>query len=133
MIKKGKNSLKEVVGDEVYSVWVDMLRRLVPDGRTHRLAPTIASMLQYALEVADEKYGSDPEEGSAAYSLHMVSEGADYDEADQAKDLFLPIVEKLLEDAGVKAKRRSARGVEYNIAEAAIQEFVNWYSMPWES
>jgi hypothetical protein len=87
-------------------------------------------MLQYALELATEKEGSDnPEEGSTAYLLHLLSEEAD----DETKDLFLPIVERLLEDAGVKAKRKSARGVEYSIAETAIQEFVNWYSMPWES
>ncbi len=129
MGKRGKDSLKEIVGDRVYSVWVDMLHRLVPAGRTHRLAPAIAAMLQYALEVVDEKYGSDPEEGSAAYFLHILSEEAD----DETGDLFLPIVERLLEDAGVKSKRRSTKGVEYNIAEAAIQEFVNWYSMPWES
>ncbi len=72
MGNRGKDSLKEIVGDKVYSVWVDMLRRLVPEGRTHRLAPTIAAMLQYALEVADEKYGSDPQEGSLAYSLHIL-------------------------------------------------------------
>ena len=130
MVNRGKDGLKEIVGDKVYSVWVDMLRRLVPEGRTHRLAPTIASMLQYTLEVADEKYGSDPQEGSLAYSLHILSEGADYDEA---RDLFLPIVERLLKDSGVKSKRKSAREVEYSIAEAAMQEFVNWYSMPWES
>lgn len=130
MVKRAQDSLKELVGGKVYSVWVDMLRRLVPEGRTHRLAPTIASMLQYTLEVADEKYGSDPQEGSLAYSLHILSEGVDYDEA---KDLFLPIVERLLEDSGVKAKRKSARGAEYSIAEAAMQEFINWHSMSWES
>ena len=129
MVKRDQDSLKELVGGKVYSVWVDMLRRLVPEGRTHRLAPTIASMLQYALGVADEKYGGDPEEGSLAYLLFVLSEEVD----DETKDLLLPTVERLLEDSGVKAKRRSARGVEYSIAEAAIQEFVNWYNMPWES
>jgi len=129
MVKKSQGNLKGIVGDKVYSVWVDMLHRLVPDGRTHRLAPIIASMLQYASEVAYEKYGSDPEEGSAAYSL-IVSEEAGYDEA---VDLLLPIVERLLKDSQVKSKRKSARGIEYSIAESAIQEFINWYNMPWES
>jgi hypothetical protein len=128
LVKKNQGGLKEIVGGKVYSVWADMLRRLVPEGRTHRLAPTIAAMLQYALEVADEKYGSDAQEGSLAYLLCAFSEEAD----DETKDLLLPIVERLLEDSGVKAKRKSARGVEYSIAEAAIQEFSNWYSMPWE-
>ena len=49
--KKTKNSLKTVVGQETYDVWVDMLRRLVPEGRTHRLAPMIAGMLQYGFDM----------------------------------------------------------------------------------
>lgn len=129
MVKKSQGSLKEIVGDKVYSVWVDMLHRLVPDGRTHRLAPTIAAMLQYASEVAYEKYGSSSEEGSVAHSLYIVSEEVNYDEA---VDLLLPIVERLLKDSGVKSKRKSTKGIEYSIAESAIQEFVNWYSMPWD-
>ena len=129
MVKKGQGSLKEIVGDKVYSVWVDMLHRLVPDGRTHRLASTIASMLQYASELAYEKYGSQPEEGLVAYSLQIAQE-ADYDEA---VDSLLPIVERLLKDSRVKSKRENTRGIKYSIAESAIQEFANWYSMPWES
>lgn len=130
MAKGNQGSLKEIVGDRVYSVWVDMLHRLVPDGRTHRLAPMIASMLQYASRVAYEKYGSDPEEGSVAYSLCIVSEQADYSEV---MNLLLPIVEKLFEDSQANSRRNSARGIEYSVAESAIQEFANWYNMPWES
>jgi len=130
MVKKSQGNLKGIVGDKVYSVWVDMLHRLVPDGRTHRLAPTIASMLRYASEVAYEKYGNDPEEGSVAYSLYTASEDAVHDEA---VDLLLPIVERLLNASQVESRRKSARGIEYSIAESAIQEFVNWYNMPWES
>jgi hypothetical protein len=36
MPSKPKRSLQDVVGKETYTVWVDMLRELVPDGRTHR-------------------------------------------------------------------------------------------------
>ena len=53
--KKGSRSLRDVVGPEVYQTWIDMLHRLVPDGRTHRLAPVVAAMLQYALAVAEGK------------------------------------------------------------------------------
>ncbi len=130
MAKGNQGSLKEIVGDKVYSVWIDMLHQLVPKGRTHRLAPMIASMLQYASGVAYEKYGSDPEERSVAYSLYITSQGTDYDEA---LDLLLPIVEKLFEDSQVNSRRNSARGIGYSIAESAVQEFANWYSMPWES
>jgi hypothetical protein len=33
-------SLQTIVGQETYTVWKKMLRELVPDGRTHRLAAT---------------------------------------------------------------------------------------------
>lgn len=127
--KSQKDSLKEIVGDKVYSVWVDMLHRLVPNGRTHRLAPAIAAMLRYATEIASDRYKTQPEEGTVAHTLYILSEEADYEEV---LDLLLPIVEKLLKDSGVEYKRRSSRGIEYSIAESAIQEFVNWYSLPWE-
>lgn len=129
MTKKKQGDIKEIVGDKVYSVWVEMLRRLVPGGRTHRLAPMIAAMLQYASEIAYEKYGDKPEEGTVAYSLLIAQE----DSYDEAMNLLLPIVEKLFEDSQVKSKRKSKKGIEYSIADGAIQEFLNWYNMPWES
>ncbi|MCI0608598.1 MAG: hypothetical protein L0Z71_06005 [Anaerolineae bacterium] len=54
MATKSKRSLQAVVGEATYAVWVDMLRELVPDGRTHRLSVVVAGMLQYALAVAEE-------------------------------------------------------------------------------
>ena len=54
-------SLKQIVGQKIYTVWVEMLRQLVPDGRTHRLAPLVAGMLQYAANIAYEKYGDNYE------------------------------------------------------------------------
>lgn len=44
--------LKEVVGNEVYNVWLKMHKKLVPDGRTHRLSVLVASMLAYASSIA---------------------------------------------------------------------------------
>ncbi len=116
--------LEQVVGQPVYSVWVDMLRRLVPDGRTHRLATTIAAMLQYTAEQS----GDEPEEGTVAYALALAYD-ADYDGAEEA---LLPIVEKLFDDAKVKFRRTSAAGEHYSIAQEAVHEFVDWFNMPWE-
>ena len=64
-------SLQEVVGEKTYSVWVEMLRELVPDGRTHRLSVVVAGMLHHALEIAiKEKRGRYTEEkNSVAMSL----------------------------------------------------------------
>ncbi len=130
MVEISQTSLREIVGDQIYTIWVDMLRRLVPYGRTHRLATAIAAMLRYASVIAYEKYGDDPEEGSVADSLVIASEEVDYY---LAEELLLPVVEKLFEDAQIKSKRVNRRGNEYSIAEFAISEFVYWYSMPWES
>jgi hypothetical protein len=117
------------VGQEVYDLWLDMLRRLVPDGRTHRLAPMIAGMLQYAADVAAQKFGNEPEEGTAAYFLLGADGIWDPDEAGDLQDL----VAQLFEDAGVRYKRVSSRGEGYSVAESAIYEYIHWYDMPWEA
>lgn len=91
-----KRSLRPLVGDPTYAVWVDMLRRLVPDGRTHRLSQIVAGMLEFASVVAEEKFGERPVKGSSAQSLILASELADPDEIiGELSDL----VEKLFEDA----------------------------------
>ena len=123
-------SLQEIVGKETYTVWVAMLRQLVPDGRTHRLAPLVAAMLQYASTLASEKYGDNPEEGSAAQILLEASEAYDPEEA---LELLSELVQGLFEEAGVKFRRTSSRGDDYSIAESAIYEFIHWHDMPWES
>jgi hypothetical protein len=111
-----KMSLSQIVGEKTYTVWVDMLRRLVPDGRTHRLAPMIASMLQYTAEVAYERYSGNPPEGSLAYTLLKASEMYD---PDQALALLSDAMECLFEDAGMGYERVSSRGDEYSVADAA--------------
>jgi hypothetical protein len=122
-------SLKDVVGQEVYDLWLDMLRRLVPDGRTHRLAPMIAGMLQYAAEVSIQKFGDEPEEGTTAYCLLGADEIWDPDEAGDLQDL----VAQLFEDAGVEYERVNSRGAGYSVAESVIYEYIHWYDMPWEA
>jgi hypothetical protein len=122
-------SLKDVVGQKVYDLWLDMLRRLVPDGRTHRLAPMIAGMLQYVADVAIQKFGDEPEEGTAAYYLLGADEIWDPGEAGDLQDL----VAQLFEDAGVEYERVNSRGEGYSVAESAIYEYIHWYDMPWEA
>lgn len=123
-------SLQEIVGKETYTVWVEMLRQLVPDGRTHRLAPLVAAMLQYASTLASEKYGDNPEEDSAAQALLEASDAYDPEEA---MGLISELVEELFEAAGVEFRRTSARGDRYSIIESAAYEFIHWYDMPWEA
>ncbi len=76
----GVSPLREIVGDQVYDVWVMMLSGLVPDGRTHRLSTVVASMLAYAAGVASAKRGTDKED-HPAYPLLSASEGFEEDEA----------------------------------------------------
>ena len=124
-----KKSLKTVVGQETYNVWVDMLRRLVPDGRTHRLAPMIAGMLHYAYLIAQEEGGDEAEEASAASILLESEEISDPEDAPELLDLVV----QLFKDAKVKYKRVSHQDEGYSVAESAVDEFIRWYDMPWES
>lgn len=123
-------SLKEIVGQKTYKVWVDMLRKLVPEGRTHRLAPLIAGMLQYAMDIAYENYGNTPPEGTVAYDLLMTSEMYDPNEV---AELLSEVMNRLFEDAGVTHERLSSQGHEYSVVTNAIYEFIHWYDMPWEA
>ena len=125
-----KRSLETIVGKNVYSTWVKMLGSLVPQGRTHRLAPLVAGMLQYAVDEVYEKHGAKVEEDTIEHSLLSASESYDVKEAyEQIED----VLQKLFKDAGVDFERVSARGEEYSVAQSAVYEFINWYSMPWES
>jgi len=123
-------SLQQIVGKQTYTTWVEMLRQLVPDGRTHRLAPLIAGMLQYASTLAYEKYGDNPEEGSVAHSLLRAAEA--YEPA-EAEELLGEVLEQLFSEAKVKYQRMSSRGDDYSIIESALYEFIHWYDMPWEA
>ena len=116
--------MKAVVGAKIYNVWLDMLKSLVPHGRTHRLSVLVAGMLQYAQEVAHKK----AESNSKARKLAESFEGSD----DENLAKIIEIVENLFEDAGVRYKRKSRKGESYSIAEDAAYEFLNWENMPWE-
>jgi len=64
--KETGRSLSKVVGEDTYAVWVRILRKLVPDGRTHRLAVMVAGMLQHAVVVAAAKRDEREDERSLA-------------------------------------------------------------------
>jgi len=123
-------TLSSVVSAQTYSVWLEMLHSLVPDGRTHRLSIVVASMLRHAVDIAVARFGEDAPERSAAASLIQAGEEADPEQqvADQIGDL----VAHLFRDAKVAGRRVNARGDEYSILDSSIQEFASWYAMPWE-
>jgi F0F1-type ATP synthase delta subunit len=121
--------IKDVVGSKNYSVWMEMLKRLVPNGRTHRLSVVVASMLQVAYEIAQEK----EESNAKARQLSSIFEGAfEHDEENEIGAL-LKITEQVFKDAGVGFKRVNRKGQRYSIAEGAVHQFLNWDAMPWEA
>jgi hypothetical protein len=128
MPPNSKRSLEDVVGKETYSVWVNMLHELVPNGRTHRLSVIIAGMLQYAFTIAEGLDEDRLDEGSVASSLRKASEMG----PDEVKRDLHDVVKRLFADAGVMFDRMSARGGHYIIADEAYEEFVRWYDYPWE-
>lgn len=128
MPSKSKRSLQDVVGKETYTVWVDMLRELVPDGRTHRLSVVIAGMLQYATAIAGKLDEDELEEDSVASSLINANEM----DPDQLKRELHDVVKKVFRDADVAFDRVSKRGDPYSIADEAYNEYFSWYDYPWD-
>lgn len=129
MIRKSKRSLQDIVGQETYTVWANMLQELVPEGRTHRLSVVVAGMLQYAFELAQKIKNKNEDEHSAAMSIMDATETADPDEI---KGLIHDLVDRLFMDAGVEYERISKRGERYSIAYEAYIEFARWFDYPWD-
>jgi hypothetical protein len=127
--KESSRSLSEVVGSDTYEAWVRMLRNLVPDGRTHRLAVMVAGMLQYAVAIAAAKSAKERCEGALAFSL---LEAGDATDTSDVQDMIHDAVVQLFKDASVRFERTNARGDKYSLAEDSYEEFIHWFDMPWE-
>ncbi|MGH7845086.1 MAG: hypothetical protein ACREQW_07945 [Candidatus Binatia bacterium] len=127
--KETSRSFRPVVGADTYEVWVRMLRKLVPGGRTHRLSVMLAGMLHYAAAIAAAEQDEGENERSLAFSLIEASEASDPSEV---KDLIHDAVAQLFQDAKLRFERTSARGTKYSLAEEAYEEFIHWFDMPWE-
>lgn len=129
MKRKSKRSLEDIIGKETYAVWVDMLRELVPNGRTHRLSVVIAGMLQYSSEIAGRIENRNEDEDSAAMSIMDAAESGN---PDDIKELIHDLVARLFMDAGVGYERISKRGEHYSIADEIYNEFASWFDYPWD-
>ena len=128
MGSRHKRNLQDIVGKDTYHVWVNMLRRLVPQGRTHRLSVLLAGMLQYALAIAETLDESELENDSIGLSLIKANEMS----PDQIKDELHDVMKRLFNDANVTFDRISKRGEPYSIADEAYNEFFRWYDYPCE-
>jgi hypothetical protein len=128
MAPKPKRSLQDVVGKETYNVWLNMLREIVPDGRTHRLSVVLAAMLHYATVIAEKLDEDAREEGTVAMSLINATEGG----PDEVRGELHDVVKRLFQEAGVAFDRVSKRGEPYSIADEAYNEYCSWYDYPWD-
>ena len=133
--------LAAIVGADVYRVWTEMLHCLVPQGRTHRLAPLVAGMLRFAAERAFRKHRGRPPKSSLAEALVFAEEFMEDGEDAQglgatppgpAGALLSAATVRLFRDAKVKYIRTNARGDRYSIVDAALEEYRRWFAMPWE-
>lgn len=124
-----RRSLEGLVGKQTYGAWVEMLRRLVPDGRAHRLSVVVAGMLQCAAGIAYERCGAKPAKGTLAASLFAAVDWGDPDEVTRE---LSDVVVQLFKDARVPHARTDHRGNGYSIVDSAIDQYAHWHSMPWE-
>jgi len=121
--------IRDVVGAKNYSVWIDMLKRLVPYGRTHRLSVVVAAILQITQEISHDKGSSN----TKARRLSEIFENAYEQDEENGITPLLELTEQLFQDAGVHFKRINRKGKGYSIAQEAVYQFLNWDRMPWEA
>lgn len=120
---------EHIVGKQMFSAFVKLLSDIGPDARTQRISVVIAAMLMYALD----QLPCECEDGSIGEALLSLSEEPylahqGSDEVDRLHNL----IDTLCEKAGMQNRRETSKGSSYTIAENAILEFTNWYTMPWE-
>jgi hypothetical protein len=120
--------IKDAVGSKIYTVWVEMLKRLVPHGRTHRLSVVVAGMLWVAHNIALEKKRPD----AKAKELLAIFESAYENDEENGVEPLLKVTEDLFRDAEVRFNRANSKGQGYSIAEETVHQFLNWEAMPWE-
>jgi len=123
------NTLQSVVGTEIYQVWTRMLQHLIPEGRTHRLAPIIAGMLRYATIIALEKNKKENNSDTVSKNLVIAEELNDFKEI---KKLLSEPIQNLFDDSNAQPQRTDYRGNHYSILDAVIHEYLSWYEMPWK-
>jgi len=86
-------------------------------------------MLQYAADVAQQRFRQKPPAGSAAAPLTDALECGD---PEAAVDELSDVVEDLFRSTKVKHSRRNGPGDDYSIIDAAVAEVVGWDAMQWE-
>ncbi len=125
-------TLKEfelIIGKRMFSAFIEMLKEIGPDARTHRMSVVIGAMLRFARDRLPGEF----EDGSLAEALLRIEEEPYLASEESGESLRLQeLVESLCEEAGMQNQRETSRGMPYSIAGSAIREYANWYNMPWE-
>ena len=98
--------------------------------RTHRISVVIAAMMRFARNELFEEYQDGP---LAAALMVLDEEPCLASEGAEEVETLSEFIDELCSEAGMQNKRESARFTQYSIAEHAIAEYAQWYSMPWES
>ncbi len=120
---------KDIIGTQSYSTLLQVLKRIGPDARTHRISVVIAAMLRFALS----KLPDDCDEGTLGHALITLDEEPHLAAEDSEEcELVSDLIDKLCREAGMRNRRESARGESYSIVENVIAEYTAWYNMPWE-
>ncbi len=117
---------KKIVGDEEYTSFLKLLKRIGPSSRTHRISVVIAGILRFALGNISDDYKS----GSLEEALVVVEEDPYSDGEEYLK--LMELIDAICRETGIENHRVSARGAEYSIADNALADYSRWYNMPWE-
>jgi RNase H-fold protein (predicted Holliday junction resolvase) len=117
---------KSIVGAKTLNVWVDMLKELVPHGRTHRISVIVAGMLTYMHASACKKRNK-----NSTHFLELIE--CYYEMPEETQSELLAVIEAIFKLAKVRYKKVNSRGQSYSIAGDALYEFINWEEMPWRS
>jgi hypothetical protein len=125
MLKEFKN----IIGNKSYSTFLDMLKAIGPDARTHRISVVIGAMLRFACN----KCIFDGLDGKICHALITIdNEPFLVAERTDEYEILSELIDNLCKEASMANYRESARGESYSIAENAIAEYASWYNMPWE-
>lgn len=123
------DELKDIIGNEQYSSFLELLKEIGPDARTHRISVVIASILRFAVN----KLPPDCDEGTLSQALIILDEEPYLaDEQPDEYELVYSVIGSICTEAGMQNERQSSRGDGYSIADNAIMEYTAWYNMPWE-
>lgn len=121
--------LQGIVGKQQFKSFLELLKEIGPNARTHRISVVIASILRFAVT----KLPPDCDDDTLSQALITLDDDPylAHEQTDEYK-LIYDAIDSLCDEAGMQNERESSRGDRYSIAEGAIMEYAAWYNMPWE-